>query len=196
MGVKPWVRAKASEVTTRALAPSFKPGAFPAVTVPPSLRKAGFNILAFDFRNLGNSDKQSGYEPLHWLTHYEVTDLFAVLDYIQQRPDLREFPLGLFGISRGGNAALYAAAERPEVRCVASDGAFEMRLMLLAFARRWISLVVTERVAELVPWWHVRFTLWLARAASQLRRRCRYAMLEGILPKLKDKPLMLIVSVG
>ena len=159
-----------------------------------ALRKAGFDILAFDFRNLGNSDKLAGYEPLHWLTHYEVTDLHAVLDYIQQRPDLREFPLGLFGISRGGNAALYAAAERSEVRCVASDGAFETRLMLLAHARRWISLVVTQRVAELVPWWHVRFTLWLARMASQLRRRCRYAMLEGVLPKLKDKPLLVIVG--
>ena len=159
-----------------------------------ALWKAGFDVLAFDFRNLGESDKLAGYEPLHWLTHYEVIDLHAVLDYIQQRPDLREFPLGLFGISRGGNAALYAAAVRSEVRCVASDGAFETRLMLLAHARRWISLVVTERVAELVPWWHVRFTLWLARMASQFRRRCRYAMLEGVLPKLKDKPLLVVIG--
>ena len=46
IGVSPWARAKASEVTTSALAPSFKPGALPAVTVPPSLRNAGFSLAS------------------------------------------------------------------------------------------------------------------------------------------------------
>ena len=159
-----------------------------------ALWKAGFSVLSFDFRNFGDSDKMPGYEPLHWLTHYEVTDLHAVLDYIQQQPDLRELPLGLFGMSRGGSAALYSASVRPDVRCVASEGAFSMELMLLAHARRWISLVVTERLADLVPWWHVRLTLWLTRMISQLRRHCRYAILEQVLPNLRDKPLLVITG--
>src|SRR5438046_8132166 len=33
-GLRPWALANASEVTTSALAPSFRPGAFPGVTVP------------------------------------------------------------------------------------------------------------------------------------------------------------------
>lgn len=159
-----------------------------------ALWKAGFNVLSFDFRNLGESDRQAGYVPLHWMTHYEVTDLNAVLDYVQQQPDLKDLPAGLFGISRGGSTALYVASIRPEVLCVATEGAFDTQLMLLAHARRWISLIVSERLVELIPWWHVRFTLTLARYFSQIRRGCRYAILGNVLPKLKDKSLLMIAG--
>src|SRR5256712_7051088 len=40
-GLRPLFPARSSDITTRADAPSFTPGALPAVTVPPSL-KAGF----------------------------------------------------------------------------------------------------------------------------------------------------------
>src|SRR2546425_10896537 len=40
-GLRPLFPARSSDITTRAHAPSFTPGALPAVTVPPSL-KAGF----------------------------------------------------------------------------------------------------------------------------------------------------------
>lgn len=159
-----------------------------------ALWKAGFSVMSFDFRNLGESDCQAGYEPLHWLTQYEVTDLNAVIDYIQQQPDLKDLPLGLFGISRGGSAALYAASVRPEVKAVACEGAFGTWLMLLAHARRWISLIVPERLAELIPWWHVKFTLWLALSVSQFRRNCRYSALERVLPQLNKKPLLVIAG--
>ena len=159
-----------------------------------ALWKAGFNVLSFDFRNLGESDHQAGYVPLHWMTNFEVTDLHAVLDYVQQRPDLNTLPVGLFGISRGGSTALYVASVRPEVKCVATEGAFDTQLMLLAHARRWISLIVGERLVELIPWWHVRFTLVLARGLSQLRRRCRYANLKNVLPLLKNRPLFMIAG--
>ena len=159
-----------------------------------ALWKGGFNVLSFDFRNLGESDQQAGYVPLHWMTHYEVTDLNAVLNYVQQQPDLKELPVGLFGISRGGSSALYAASIRPEVLCVATEGAFDTQLMLQAHARRWISLIVSERLVEIVPWWHVRFTLTLARHFSQIRRGCRYAILGNVLPKLKSKSLLMIAG--
>ncbi len=159
-----------------------------------SLFDAGFNILAFDFRNQGESDKQHGYEPLHWLTHFEVNDLHAILDHVRQHEDLRELPLGLFGVSRGGTAALYVAAMRPDVRCVAAEGGFGSKLMMLAHARRWISMTVPERLADLVPWWHVHWTIILTHWVSQFRRRCRYALLERQLPKLRSKPLFLIAG--
>ena len=38
--------AKASEATTSALEPSLSPGAFPAVTVPPSFRNAGLSLAS------------------------------------------------------------------------------------------------------------------------------------------------------
>ncbi|ORT56385.1 dienelactone hydrolase family protein [Streptomyces sp. CB03238] len=47
----------------------------------------------------------------------------AAVDWLQDRPDTGELPVGLFGASTGAAAALVAAAERPErVRAVVSRG--------------------------------------------------------------------------
>src|SRR5207245_2734798 len=43
-GLRPWAFANASEVTTSALAPSFRPGAFPGVTVPSFSNPAGHEL--------------------------------------------------------------------------------------------------------------------------------------------------------
>ncbi|HID21319.1 MAG TPA: alpha/beta fold hydrolase, partial [Planctomycetaceae bacterium] len=90
------------------------------------LWEAGFDILAFDFRNQGESDALPGYEPLHWLTCYEVQDVLSAIRFVRQDDQLARMPLGLFGISRGGGAALAAGALTPSVRCVACEGAFAM----------------------------------------------------------------------
>jgi uncharacterized protein len=159
-----------------------------------ALSRAGFHVLTFDFRNHGDSDKLSGYEPLHWLTHYEVTDLNTVINYVYSRPDLNELPLGLFGISRGGGAALYVAAQRPEVLRVAVEGAFGTKLMMMAHAYRWITIAVPESLLKIIPEWHIQWTISLARWVSQRRRHCRYAMLERVLPQLANKPALVIAG--
>lgn len=159
-----------------------------------ALSRAGFHVLAFDFRNHGDSDRLEGYEPLHWLTQFEVMDLNAVIDFVYSRPDLNELPLGLFGISRGGGAALYVASQRPEVLRVACEGAFGTELMMLAHARRWITIVAPAALVRLIPAWHIRWTLTLTRWISQHRRHCRYAMLERVLPQLVDKPALVIAG--
>jgi hypothetical protein len=46
IGVSPCALANASEATTSALEPSLSPGAFPAVTVPPSFRNAGLSFAS------------------------------------------------------------------------------------------------------------------------------------------------------
>lgn len=159
-----------------------------------ALSRAGFHVLTFDFRNHGDSDKLSGYEPLHWLTHYEVTDLNTVVNYVYSRPDLNELPLGLFGISRGGGAALYVAAQRPEVLRVAVEGAFGTEMMMMAHAYRWISIAVPTPLVNVIPEWHIKWTVTLSRWVSQRRRRCRYAMLERVLPQLANKPALVIAG--
>ena len=184
-----------TETTPRGLivfCPEFTSNCRSAMMYCSALARAGFHVLSFDFRNHGDSDKQPGYEPLHWLTLYEIHDLNAVLDYVQQRPDLCELPLGLFGISRGGGAALYAAALRQEVALVAVEGAFGIETMMMAHARRWITIATPEKIAELIPRWHVKWTVTLSRWGSQWRRKCRYAMLERVLPKLADRPILVI----
>lgn len=157
-----------------------------------ALSRAGFHVLTFDFRNHGDSDSMPGYVPLHWLTKYEVLDLTAVIDHVYSRPDLNELPLGLFGVSRGGGAALYVAAQRPEVLQVATEGAFTTEMLMMSHARHFIPIVVPPLVAKIIPDWHVRMTVAIARWISQRRRHCRYVKLERVLPKLANKPALII----
>lgn len=160
-----------------------------------ALSRAGFHVLTFDFRNHGDSDSMPGYVPLHWLTNFEVMDLNAVIDHVYSQPDLNELPLGLFGISRGGGAALYVAAQRPEVLRVATEGAFGVEMLMMAHAQHFISIAAPVPLAKLFPEWHVKMTLTFARWISQWRRGCHYARLKRILPRLATKPVLLIAGM-
>jgi pimeloyl-ACP methyl ester carboxylesterase len=159
-----------------------------------ALQAAGFAILAFDFRNQGESDRLPHYMPIHWLTEYEVRDTKAAIAYVLARPDLAGLPLGLFGMSRGGSAALVAAAQSPEVRCVACEGVFSISTMSLHYTLRWSALYFPSWVLRLLPIWHIRTTLALARRVSQLRRHCRYVVLEDWLGRLGERPALMIVD--
>jgi putative phosphoribosyl transferase len=49
--------------------------------------------------------------------------LVTIVDWLRQRPDTSALPIGLFGASTGGGAALIAAAKRPrEIAAVVSRG--------------------------------------------------------------------------
>ena len=87
-----------------------------------SLRGRGFDLLLFDFRNHGGSDRTPGYEPTPWVTSYETADVRAVVDYLVSRPDALPQGVGLFGLSKGGTAALAAAADDPRVQAVVVEG--------------------------------------------------------------------------
>ncbi len=154
---------------------------------------AGFDILAFDFRNQGESDGMAHYQPRHWLTQYEISDVLAALAFVQQREDLRWLPVGLFGISRGGGAALAASACTNDIQRVACEGAYSTYSMMEAhYTTRWAKLLYSDRVANWVPKWHIVLTLSLVRWASQIRNGCRYTNLERWLPRLRNKPVILI----
>ncbi len=159
-----------------------------------ALARAGFHVLTFDFRNHGDSDSMPDYVPLHWLTRYEVIDLKAVIDHVYSQPDLNELPLGLFGISRGGSAALYVAAQRPEVLRVAVEGAFGIDMLMLAHGRHFIPIAAPPLLAKIIPDWHIKVTITLTRWISQRRRHCRYALLERVLPRLANKPALIIAG--
>ncbi len=153
---------------------------------------AGFHVLTFDFRNHGDSQSQPGYEPVHWPTEFEVEDARAVLAWVQRRPDLRDLPLGVYGMSRGGAVALVIAAESDHVRCVASDGAFACMECLTHYSLRWGRLYVSERVLDWIPRWHFRGTMWLIRTASEWRKGYRYARVSAAVSKLRRKPVLMI----
>jgi pimeloyl-ACP methyl ester carboxylesterase len=159
-----------------------------------ALLEAGLAVLGFDFRNQGQSDRLPGYTPLHWLTEYEVTDVLAAVEYVKRRPELRDLPMGLFGISRGGSAALVAAARCADIQCVACEGVFSISTLALHYTLRWASLYFPSWAMRFCPVWHIRSTLVLARWVSQLRRHCRYVVLEEWLPRLAGRPIFVILD--
>lgn len=155
------------------------------------LFNAGFEVLSFDFRNHGSSDEQAGYEPLHWLTEFELADVRGALQLIESRDELKNQPLGIFGVSRGGSAALAAAASGA-VECVACESAYSTRSMMSLFSQRWVSLLVPQWMAGWIPAWHVELSLTGGRLYSQFKRKCRYVHLERTLASLKNRPVLLI----
>ena len=156
------------------------------------LLESGFDVFGFDFRNQAESDSLPGYEPLHWLSNYEVEDALSAVRYVQSREEWSELPLGMVGISRGGGAALCAASQEGSIQRVAIEGAYTTASLMEHYTLRWAALYVPQWLMNLFPLWHVRGTLALVRLLSQLRRKCRYACLERELSRLGDTPVFLI----
>lgn len=174
--------------------PEFCGSHWSALDYAEALVDAGFLLFAFDFRNQGESDFEPGYRPTHWLTEREISDTLSALDYLSSRDDLAGLPVGLYGISRGGNAALLTAARSPHVRAVAADGAFSTDGMMLYYGFRWAELYVPRWAVRLLPVWHLAGSMKLARWVSGWRHGVRYAILERWLPRLADRPVLLIAG--
>ena len=172
--------------------PEFGGSHWSAQVYAAGLLEAGFAVLAFDFRNQGDSHHEAGYHPTHWLTERESNDTLAVLRYVAERRDLRELPVGMFGVSRGGNAALLAASRSPQVLAVAADGAFSTEGMMIHYTYRWAELYVPQWVMRLVPQWHLLEMLRFVRRVSGWRHGIRYVLLERWLPRLAGRPVFLI----
>lgn len=156
------------------------------------LLDSGYAIVAFDFRNHGESDAREDYEPLQWISEFELDDIRSVMNFIDNRPDLTELLIGSFGISRGGACALIAAAESTSMTGVACEAAYSTRSMMGEFARRWTPLLVPRLLLPFVPDWHIRFTLYCSRRCSELKRRVRYVHVEKFLPALANRNVLLI----
>lgn len=155
---------------------------------------AGFDILSFAFRNQGESDSLPGYEPRHWLTSHELSDTLSAIRYIDSRPDLASRPLGVFGISRGGCAALAAGSLTPRVRAVACEGVFSTRSLMRFYSLRWASLYLPQWALKLLPQWHINLTLQLTLQLSAWKRGLRYPRLESLLKKIPPRPVLMIAG--
>lgn len=162
-----------------------------ALNYAPALLNAGFAIVSFDFRNQGASDTLPGYRDRHWLTEYEVADVQAVLDFIQAQPQFEGLPIGIFGVSRGGSAALAAAAIRPDVQYVLAQGPFSTHQLALYYSLKWLGAIVGPW-QRFVPKWHVRVTLWFILRMAESRYGCRFVRLERLLPRLADREVLII----
>lgn len=82
------------------------------------LPAAGWNVLCFDYRGYGRSEGRVTREGT-------IRDAHAALDYLLSRPDVDPGGIVAFGQSLGGAIGIVLAAERPEIRGLATDGAFD-----------------------------------------------------------------------
>ncbi|MEZ6046287.1 MAG: alpha/beta fold hydrolase [Planctomycetaceae bacterium] len=157
-----------------------------------ALIKNGFAVLSFDFRNQGASEHMQRYQVTHWLSQYEVEDTLSAVAYALSRPELSGLKTGLFGISRGGGAALATGSQDDRISAVATEGAFTTDSMMFHFTIRWATLYIPHWIMSRLPDVHVRITLRIVRWISQWRHRCHYLVLEKLLPGLREKPVMMM----
>ncbi|QGJ72162.1 Hypothetical protein PBC10988_38780 [Planctomycetales bacterium 10988] len=156
------------------------------------LRKEGYNAFVFDFRNHGNSEKLNDYEPMFWLGEFELFDAQAAVDYVANRQDCAGLPIGLLGISRGGSAAMAAAATHEKVNAVATDGAFGVMEMLLFLMRRYVRIVTgIGPLILMLPTWFIKWHLYWGLLVIEKKRPCRFIRLESLAPKIKQPTLMI-----
>jgi len=119
------------------------------------LANHGYGALLYDTRSEGESEGE--LNALGWEDHLDV---FAALDYLQQRPEIDPERIGVLGLSAGAKTALYAATQSDEIAAVVAEGArwrtFED--LLLAATPDWYIWLPTEwlafQYAELVSGVH------------------------------------------
>jgi len=87
-----------------------------------TLRQSGLGTLLMDLltRHEEAQDAVTGH--LRFDIGLLARRLVAVTDWLRREPATARLPVGYFGASTGGGAALVAAAERPEVFAVVSRG--------------------------------------------------------------------------
>jgi pimeloyl-ACP methyl ester carboxylesterase len=158
-----------------------------------SLLQSGFDVFCFEPRCQGDSDRHPGYEPLQWVTEFEVRDTEAALAYLKGRPDADPRGVGLFGISKGAGAGLEVAARDPYVRCFVTDGVFGTYTTLVPYMRLWFRIYNTHHVRQtLLPSWYYGLIGMVGLRQIERERGCRFVHLERALPLLAGRPLLLI----
>jgi pimeloyl-ACP methyl ester carboxylesterase len=156
------------------------------------LLEHGYDVFAVETRGQGDSDRLPGYEPLQWVTDYEVRDMEAALAYLKTRPDADPSGVGLFGISKGAGAGLFAAAGDPYVRCCVTDGVFATYTTLVPYLRHWFRIYNQNYVRQAMfpSWYYGRLGL-IGLGWIEAERRCRFPHLEPALRRLR-RPLLMI----
>jgi pimeloyl-ACP methyl ester carboxylesterase len=153
----------------------------------------GFDVFSFEPRNQGDSDREPGYEPLQWITNYEVLDCQAALAYLKQRPDSDPAGVGFFGISMGGGAGLLAASRDRYVRCFVTDGIFATYTTMVPYMRKWIK-IYSDRywLQVLLPTWFYGIVGRAGLRRIGRERGCRFPHLERAITRLAPRPLLMI----
>jgi pimeloyl-ACP methyl ester carboxylesterase len=112
-----WMPAEAHAAGTVVFLHAWGASKQQSLAVAPFLHRAGYNVLAFDFRAHGESGGTHTTLGLE-----EARDVEGAVDWLGGEADAG--PVALFGWSMGGAAAINAAPHLPGVRAVVADSSF------------------------------------------------------------------------
>ena len=100
------------------------------------LTDAGYNVLAYDIRNHGNSGTANN--GLSGIGQWEWRDCVGVKSYVDAHPTLSRMKVGLYSQCMGGNAQYHAIHRRADlfanVRCLCSPMVVSMAAIFDAFS--------------------------------------------------------------
>jgi len=157
------------------------------------LRDKGYDIFAFETRGQGQSLSHAGYEPMVWVTEFELADYRAALTYLKQRSDVDARGVGFFGISKGGSAGLHIACDDLFIRCCVTDGIFATNTTMVPYMQKWISTYARSHwIAGRLPMWYYRYASKLSLKQTSSERHCSFPRLEGRIDRLAPRPLLMI----
>jgi len=156
------------------------------------LRRIGLDVFTFDFRNHGASGRTEGYQPMPWVSAYDVADVRAVLDYVTRLPDADPRRIGLIGVSKGASASLCVAAGDPRVAAVVLDSVCPTEQMQGYCARSVVSdWLGSDRWGARLPAWALGSLGTWAKLVIGWRRHCRFMNMDRAARRLRT-PVLLI----
>ncbi len=120
------------------------------------LLAAGYEVLTFDFRNHGASDADAKQMLRPWLSPADAADMLAAVDYACSRLSTDRTGVGILGISRGGTAGVFAAAQDPRVKCLFTDGAYPTTETHRIYLRRYLDIYIPRQwhfISRRLPDW-------------------------------------------
>jgi alpha-beta hydrolase superfamily lysophospholipase len=157
------------------------------------LREHGFDIFCFEPRGQGTSPGQAGYQPMQWVTDFEVADFRAAVAYLRSRADKDPRGIGFFGISKGAGAGLLAAAAESYVRCCAADGLFATHTTMVPYMKKWVMIYGKDSpLIRNLPDWYFRWIAYVGLRHVERDRHCIFPHLEQALARLSPRPLLMI----
>ena len=161
------------------------------------LLEAGYDVFACETRGQGKTPAPEGYEPLQWVTEFEVLDLRSAYEYLRNRPDAAPRGFGLFGLSKGGSAGLLEAAGDESVRCFVTDGIFGTLTTMVPYMRQFVMIYTTRRwLINMLPDAYLRFLAKLALRKIEVERKVKYPSLVRAMRCLGSRPLLMIHGGG
>jgi uncharacterized protein len=142
----------------------------------PFLHRAGFAVISFDFRSMGESGGRTCS-----FGQCEREDVRTAVRYLREHAGIEPGRVGAYGLSMGGAAAIMAAAEEPDIGAVVAD---------CAFAR--LGEMVTQRFTPLgrvgpslaccTQWWGERLAGFSASTVAPA----------DVVAQIAPRPLLLI----